>query len=45
MGFSFVPVALGFFMAGELGGWLVHHFGEEIHRPSHMWFVVTAVGW
>jgi dipeptide/tripeptide permease len=44
MGFSFVPVAIGYFIAGTLGGWLVHHFGEQAHHPTQMWLVVTAVG-
>ncbi len=44
MGFAFLPVAIGYFVAGSLGGWLVHHYGEELHTPSRMWFVVTGVG-
>ncbi|MFI5279163.1 MAG: MFS transporter [Gemmatimonadales bacterium] len=44
MGFSFVPVAIGYFIAGTLGGWLVHHYGEVVHHPNRMWVVVTGVG-
>ena len=44
MGFAFLPVAIGYFIAGPLGGWLVHHYGEVVHAPAHMWYVVTAVG-
>jgi len=44
MGFAFLPVAIGYFIAGPLGGWLVRHFGEELHTPHRMWFVVTGVG-
>ncbi len=44
MGFAFLPVAIGYFVAGSLGGWLVHHYGEELHTPERMWYVVTGVG-
>lgn len=44
MGFAFLPVAIGYFIAGPLGGWLVRHYGEELHTPNRMWFVVTGVG-
>jgi POT family proton-dependent oligopeptide transporter len=44
MGFAFLPVAIGYFIAGPLGGWLVRHFGEELHTPHRMWFVVTGIG-
>ena len=44
MGFSFMPVAIGYFAAGLGGGWLVHRFGEELHQPAWIWLVVTAVG-
>ncbi len=44
MGFAFLPVAIGYFIAGPMGGWLVRHFGEELHQPNRMWFVVTGVG-
>jgi POT family proton-dependent oligopeptide transporter len=44
MGFAFLPVAIGYFIAGPLGGWLVRHYGEELHAPNRMWFVVTGIG-
>ncbi len=44
MGYSFLPIAIGYFIAGPLGGYLLHHFGEELHRPHQMWYVVSAVG-
>jgi len=44
MGYAFLPVAIGYFIAGRLGGWLVHYFGEVLHRPQSMWFVVAGVG-
>ncbi len=44
MGFAFLPVAIGYFIAGPLGGWLIKHYGEELHTPNRMWFVVTGIG-
>lgn len=44
MGYAFLPVAIGYFIAGPLGGYLIHKFGEEMHRPQRMWAVVTAIG-
>ena len=44
MGFSFLPIAIGFVIAGKIGGRLVHYFGEVLHRPNQLWFVVAGVG-
>jgi POT family proton-dependent oligopeptide transporter len=44
MGYAFLPVALGYFMGGPLGGYLVHHYGDVLHRPEQMWWVVSGVG-
>lgn len=44
MGYAFLPIGIGYLGGGKLAGFLLHHFGEEVHKPSHMWFVVTAVG-
>jgi dipeptide/tripeptide permease len=44
MGYAFVPIAIGYFIAGPLGGYLLHYFGDVLHRPQQMWWVVTAVG-
>ncbi len=44
MGFAFLPIAIGYFIAGPLGGNLVHYFGEVLHRPQQMWWVIVAVG-
>jgi POT family proton-dependent oligopeptide transporter len=44
MGFAFLPIAIGYFIAGPLGGFLVHHYGEVVHRPQQMWWVIVAVG-
>ena len=44
MGFAFMPIGIGSFVGGWLGGRLLHHFGEVTHRPARMWWMVTAVG-
>jgi POT family proton-dependent oligopeptide transporter len=44
MGFAFLPLGIGSFVAGPLGGFLLHHFGEVQHRPQLIWWVVTAIG-
>jgi dipeptide/tripeptide permease len=44
MGFAFLPIGIGSFIAGWFGGKLIHHFGEVRHQPEKMWLVVTAVG-
>lgn len=44
MGYAFLPVALGYFMGGPLGGYLVHRYGDVLHRPAQMWWVVSGVG-
>ena len=44
MGYAFLPIAIGYLIAGVLGGRLVHYFGEVLHRPNQMWWVVSAVG-
>jgi len=44
MGYAFLPIAIGYLIAGPLGGYLLHEFGDVLHRPTWMWWVVTAVG-
>jgi POT family proton-dependent oligopeptide transporter len=44
MGFAFLPLGIGSFIAGKFSGWLMHHFGEELHRPQMVWWSVVAVG-
>jgi len=44
MGFAFLPLGVGSFIAGPFSGWLMHHFGEEMHRPELVWWSVIAVG-
>jgi len=44
MGFAFLPLGIGSFIAGRFSGWLMHHFGEQMHRPEFVWWSVVAVG-
>ena len=44
MGYAFLPIALGYFIAGPLGGYLLHYFGDVRHQPEQMWWVVTGIG-
>lgn len=44
MGYSFLPIAIGYGVAGVIGGRLLHYFGEVRHQPQQMWWVVSAVG-
>lgn len=44
MGYAFLPIAIGYFLAGVLGGGALHYFGEVLHQPQRMWWVVSGVG-
>jgi proton-dependent oligopeptide transporter, POT family len=44
MGYAFLPIAIGYFIAGPLGGWLVHYYGEVRHAASQLWYVVAGIG-
>jgi POT family proton-dependent oligopeptide transporter len=44
MGFAFLPLGIGSFIAGKFSGYVMHHFGEELHEPKMVWWSVVAVG-
>lgn len=44
MGFAFLPLGIGSFIGGALGGFLIHYFGEVKHEPTGMWWVIIAIG-
>jgi dipeptide/tripeptide permease len=44
MGFAFVPIGIGSLVGGWLGGRLMHHFGEVVHRPAQVWWAITGIG-
>ena len=44
MGFAFLPLGVGSLIAGPVGGYLLHHYGEEAHQPAMMWWIVIGIG-
>ena len=44
MGFAFLPLGIGAFLAGRIGGALLHYFGEVRHQPQLFWWSLTAIG-
>jgi dipeptide/tripeptide permease len=44
MGYAFLPIAIGFLIAGQIGGRLVHYFGDVRHAPAQLWIVVCGIG-
>jgi len=44
MGFAFLPIGIGSFIAGKFGGALIRHFGQVAHQPERIWWSITAVG-
>lgn len=44
MGYAFLPVAVGYLIAGPLGGYLVHYYGDVARRPAEMWWWITGIG-
>jgi len=44
MGFAFLPVAIGSFIAGPLSGWLVKSYLQDTMNPMMMWFILAAIG-
>lgn len=44
MGFAFLPLGIGSLIAGPIGGWLLHYFGEVKHQAKMMWWVIIGVG-
>ena len=44
MGFAFLPLGIGAFLAGRIGGALLHYFGEVRHQPQLFWWALTGIG-
>jgi len=44
MGFAFLPLGIGSFIGGPFSGWLIRHYGEELHQPQMVWWWVIGVG-
>jgi proton-dependent oligopeptide transporter, POT family len=44
MGFAFLPVAIGTFVAGLIAGPLVAAYVQASPTPSRMWYIIGAIG-
>jgi len=44
MGYAFLPIGIGYLVGGRTAGWMLHYFGEVLHRPAQMWYVVSGMG-
>lgn len=44
MGYAFLPIALGYFFSGLIGGHLLHYYGEVVKRPAELWWVLGGIG-
>ena len=44
MGFAFLPVAIGFYTAGAVGGRLVQSFGSDPSSAYKLWWVISGLG-
>ncbi|HNY40843.1 MAG TPA: hypothetical protein PKJ41_10625, partial [Bryobacteraceae bacterium] len=44
MGFAFLPIAIGSFIAGRLGTWLVEHYIRVERRTPEMFLIIAGIG-
>jgi len=44
MGYAFLPIGIGYLIGGRAAGWMLHYFGEVLHRPALMWYAVSGMG-
>jgi proton-dependent oligopeptide transporter, POT family len=44
MGFAFLPIGIGSLIGGWFGGTVMHHYGEVLHQPERVWWIVAGVG-
>jgi dipeptide/tripeptide permease len=44
MGYAFLPIGIGYLLAGPTAGRLLHYFGEVRQQPEMMWYVVSGAG-
>jgi proton-dependent oligopeptide transporter, POT family len=44
MGFAFLPLGIGSLIGGKFSGWLMRHYGEQLHQPQMIWWAVVGVG-
>jgi dipeptide/tripeptide permease len=44
MGYAFLPIGIGYLIAGPTAGRLLNYFGEVRGQPQQMWYVVVGAG-
>ncbi len=44
MGYAFLPIGIGYLFSGPTAGALLQYFGETLHHPEMMWYVVSGAG-
>jgi MFS family permease len=44
MGYAFLPIGIGYLIAGPTAGRLLRYFGEVRQQPEQMWYVVAGAG-
>lgn len=44
MGFAFLPIAIGFVIAGRMGGALLDHFGKQPDQLHWVWWIISGSG-
>ncbi len=44
MGYAFLPIGIGYLVAGPTAGALLQYYGETLHHPASMWYVVCGAG-
>jgi proton-dependent oligopeptide transporter, POT family len=44
MGYAFLPIGIGYLIAGPTAGRLLHYFGEVRKQPHQMWYVIAGAG-
>ncbi|MDA0986539.1 MAG: MFS transporter [Bacteroidetes bacterium] len=44
MGFAFLPVAIGSFVAGPLGGWIVENYFTNNGNHATAWYILSLLG-
>ena len=44
MGYAFLPISIGYAIAGSLAGYLLHEFGDVLHKPNAMWWPIVGIG-
>ena len=41
---AFLPIALGYFLAGQIGGPVYAYCKQTLGAPQVMWFIFAAIG-